>query len=278
MRRNGKLDLEVCIFEVIYFCGKLNWQLFFSQKGRKKLQSPCIRQKAHATQKTNTMYKTVLKDELKDYALEESDFFHEKYTEKALQQQIDTITEKFGEFAEVVTTYFIKKNLIGWEPSGERPITVFISFQGKLMRPYVARGQSSYGFTNPPTPYDGQYLYSNELDKPLRVTVATESNLTQWKDYLTVQREEQIVYSTAVENTIDKFLKSLEGENVEYTTQNQKESTGRIVKNGLVYNFTINKFDGTIQQYISLDTPFKKADLETFNKLADNKIKVLKFS
>lgn len=218
------------------------------------------------------MYKTILKDELKNYELEESDFFHEKYTQQALQKQIDTLTEKFGEFAEVVCTYYIKKNILGWEPSGERPITIFISFQDKLMRPYVARGQNSFSFTNPPTPYDGQYLYSNEIHKPLRITIANESNLTQWKDYLTVQREEQKVYSSKVESTIDKFLKSLEGEEVIFKTKNEKEVSGRIDKNGLVYNFSLNKFDGSIQQFITLDVPYKKADLATFNKLADNKI------
>ena len=221
------------------------------------------------------MFKSVLKDELKNYELEESDFFHEKYTEQSLQQQIDVLNEKFGEFAEVVCTYYIKKAILGWEPSGERPITIYISFQDKLMRPYMARGQNSYSFTNPPTPYDGQYLYSNELDKPLRMSVASESNLTQWKDYLTVQRDEQIEYSSNVENRIDKFLKTLEGEEVIFVTQNQKEVSGRIEKNGLVYNFTLIKFDGSIKQYITLDALYKKADLATFNKLADNKLKSL---
>lgn len=222
--------------------------------------------------KTKAMDKTVLKEELKEYGLEESDFFHEKYTQQALQQQIDVLTEKFGEFADVVCTYYIKEGAEGWEPSGERPITIFISFQGKLMRPYVARGQSSYSFTNPPTPYDGQYLYSNEIDKPIKITFANESKLKEWKDYLTVQREEQIVYSAAAENRIAQFLKSLEGEEVIYVNKSKNEDRGRIEKNGLVYNFTLNKFDGSIEQYITVDPTYKKSDLAIFNKLADNKL------
>lgn len=106
------------------------------------------------------------------------------------------------------------------------------------------------------------------IKEPQQIGVLSLKKLLSWFEYHLSVIEEAIKYNENKGNEKEAFLKSIEGLPVKWWNEGK---SGEIVKNGIVFSFTIG------ETYISkkIEINYKVSnDLNEFLKLADNKYKI----
>jgi len=105
-----------------------------------------------------------------------------------------------------------------------------------------------------------------KLVEPKNIGVLNKVKILNWINYYAALYE--LLKEKDAENTLKKseFMRSIEGMDVVYS---QDKTTGRIIKNGIIFDFHIH--EAYIGTYIKLELEHIDSTIENFLKLSDNK-------
>lgn len=106
---------------------------------------------------------------------------------------------------------------------------------------------------------------TEHLKQPNYIGVFTAKKLKDWVDYLNAEHEILTALSIGANKRETEFLEKLNGLPVQWYSD---KKSGRIVRNGIEYIFTIK--DGNIYQNMEIHCS-ASSTLETFLQLSDNK-------
>lgn len=112
-----------------------------------------------------------------------------------------------------------------------------------------------------------------DAKEPNDFKVLTTKKIQAWVDYFELKFKFLSELNEKRANIVADFLKSIEGQNVQWYGKNQygENNRGEIVKNGLLFKFEIST--GYVSKRIEIH--YKAGnDLDTFLKLADNKYQI----
>lgn len=118
---------------------------------------------------------------------------------------------------------------------------------------------------------DDKKRVKDHYSRPNYIGVFTAKKVENWIEYATLVYRDLEKLEEAAQKTEEDFLKSLEGEKIEWThSANRLERNGVIRRNGIKLEISI--YPGSIYQKISLDYTVTH-NYETFKKLSDNQFK-----
>lgn len=114
---------------------------------------------------------------------------------------------------------------------------------------------------------NGTVTYTqSKIEEPKNIGKLSTKKINDWKAYLTEVYNALAITNESNSNEIDLFLKSIEGQDVQWYGESKKR--GEILKNGIVFRFDIDAT--SVSTEIKLDFAIPRT-LESFLKLSDNK-------
>jgi hypothetical protein len=108
---------------------------------------------------------------------------------------------------------------------------------------------------------------SRKYKEPNNIGVLTTKKIEAWVKYIQDIHNECIIKNNQLTNEVDSFLDSIKNENVKWWDNN---TSGEIIKNGIVFRFKIEK--GYVSKKIEIHYSVGN-ELEVFKKLSNNNFK-----